>query len=126
MRASLISKFVIRPSFRVPDARFGTAAILVIGFLAASSAQAGIEFVTPIDRCNNKVDEPGDGKNLFIIADRNVRFEVWGFQMDSTKSVRVAADDNVHGNITARIIRTRSGSDNANRDCPFIGLSRSK
>ena len=125
--ALLVGKFVKRSLFRRPHARVGAAAALVIGLLAASVAQAGIEFVTPINQCNHKVDEIGDGKDLFIIADRDVRFEVWGFQMDFTTSVHVGMDDNVHGNIKARIIRTRSGSDNSGRvdqtgtSCPFVG-----
>jgi hypothetical protein len=56
-----------------------------------------------------------------------VRFEVWGFQMDSTRSVRVGVDDEVHGNIKARITHKRSGLDNSGRadqtgtGCPFVG-----
>jgi hypothetical protein len=126
--ASLVCEFVKRSLFQLrPHARVSAAVALAIGLLTASGAQAGIEFVTPLGQCNRKVDQIGNGKNLFIIADQDVRFEVWGFQMDATKSVRVHADDDVHGNITARIIRTRSGLENSGRvdqvgtGCPFVG-----
>lgn len=99
---------------------FVCAAASVIGAFAASGAQAGVEFVTPINDCHNVVDRIGDGKNLSIIADQDVRFEVWGFQMDFSTDVRVAVDG-VPGNIGARIVRTRSGADNLARGCPFAG-----
>lgn len=99
---------------------FVCVAASVIGVFAASGARAGVEFVTPINNCHNVVDRIDDGKNLSIIADQDVRFEVWGFQMDFSTDVRVAVDG-VPGNIGARIIRTRSGADNLARGCPFAG-----
>ena len=63
---------------------------------------AGVEFVTPIGNCTNKVDTIGDGKDLFIAAGPNVQFEVFGNSVDlsnPTSGFRIATDSGA-GNVT--------------------------
>ena len=95
---------------------------LVLAALAAPAAFAGVEFVTPVGNCTNKVDTIGDGKDLFLTAG-SVQFEVFGNSVDlsnPTTGFRIATDSGT-GNATAKIIQQRSGATNLGRGCGNTG-----
>jgi len=99
------------------------AAVLAVTALGTSTAQAGVEFVTRIGDCGVKVDQIGDGKDLFIIAGNNIRFEVWGNSVDLSNpstGFRIGVDSGA-GTVKARIIRQRSGATNQGRGCGNTG-----
>jgi hypothetical protein len=94
------------PSNRVGRRLYGLllAALGLVGFWA-SPAQAGVEFVTRTADCT-KVDRIGDGKDLFIMAGRNVRFRVFGNSVDlsnPTNGFRIATDSGA-GDVRAKIV----------------------
>jgi hypothetical protein len=96
---------------------------LALCALAAPAAFAGVEYVTPTGNCTNKVDQIGDGKDLFIMAGPNIQFEVFGNSVDGsnpTSGFRIATDSGA-GNVTARIVQQRSGVTNNGRGCGFVG-----
>jgi hypothetical protein len=81
------------------------AVALALTALLAPVAQAGVEFVTTTGSCN-KVDEIGDGKDLFIIAGPDVRFRVFGNSVDlsnPSSGFRIASDGGT-GTVSARIV----------------------
>ncbi|HYK43512.1 MAG TPA: hypothetical protein VE007_14080 [Thermoanaerobaculia bacterium] len=95
---------------------------LALAALAAPAAFAGVEFVTPIGNCTNKVDTIGDGKDLFLTAG-SVQFEVFGNSVDlsnPTSGFRIATDSGT-GTATAKIIQQRSGATNLGRGCGNTG-----
>jgi len=98
---------------------------LVLAALAAPAAFAGVEFVTPIGNCTNKVDTIGDGKDLFIGAGPRVQFEVFGNAVDMsnpTTGFRIATDSGAGKNsslsfpVWTRICQTTR----MNRDEPTL------
>lgn len=100
-----------------------TVGVVALVALGVASAWAGVEFVTPINMCRAKVDEIGDGKDLFIIAGPNVQFEVFGNSIDlidPNSGLRIATDSGA-GSVTARILHKHSGSSNKDRGCGDIG-----
>jgi hypothetical protein len=99
------------------------AAVLAVTALGTPTAKAGVEFVTRIGDCTTRVDEIGDGKDLFIIAGNNIQFEVWGNSVDLSNpstGFRIGVDSGA-GTVTARIIRQRSGATNLGRGCGNTG-----
>lgn len=99
------------------------AVVLAVTALGTSTAQAGVEFVTRIGDCTNKVDLIGDNKDLFIIAGSNIKFEVWGNSVDlsnTSTGFRIGVDSGA-GTVTARIIRQRGGFTNQARGCGNTG-----
>jgi len=96
---------------------------LAVPALTAAAARAGVEFVTPIGNCTNKVDTIGDGKDLFLTAGSNVQFEVFGNSVDlsnPTSGFRIATDSGA-GNVTARIVSQKNGGQNLGRGCGNVG-----
>jgi hypothetical protein len=80
-------------------------AALALTALTVPPAQAGVEFVTSTGDCT-KVDQIGDGKDLFIIAGPNVQFRVFGDFVDvddPSSKFRIATDSGA-GTVTARIV----------------------
>lgn len=99
--------------------RMASVALVLIA-LGAPAAQAGVEFVTRTGDCTNKVDTIGDGKDLFIIAGPDVRFEVFGNSVDlsnPTSGFRISSTTNS----SARIVQQRSGPTNLGRGCGNTG-----
>ena len=97
-----------------------TAVALALTALGAPAAQAGVEFVTRVGECTNKVDQPGDGKDLFIIAGPDVQFEVFGNSVDlsnPTTGFRISSTSS----FSARIVSQRGGFDNLGRGCGNTG-----
>lgn len=96
---------------------------LTLATLLVPEAEAGVEFVAPIGNCSSHVDVIGDGKDLFIIAGQDVRFEVFGNSVDlsNPSSGFSMGTDSGTGTATARIIRQRSGPENLGRGCGNTG-----
>lgn len=95
---------------RVPHpAATGWAAlcVAVACFGATSVAQAGVEYVTPLNACN-AVDTSSDGKDLRLNPGR-IRFDVWGSGIDVNPAVS--------GGFAATIVGRRSGATNATGPC---------
>ena len=118
---------------RIPAGRLpillGLVTIMMVVALTSTAAWAGVEFVTPVGKCHQRVDRIGDGKDLFIMAGENVQFEVWGNSVDLTdprRGLRIATDSG-RANVRARIVERHSGASNARRkdrtrrNCPFTG-----
>lgn len=92
---------------------------LTLAALSIAAAEAGVEFVAPIGNCGSHVDAPGDGKNLFILAGQDVRFEVFGNSIDLfTTTLRLGSGS---GTVSARIIKQRGGAENFARGCGNTG-----
>jgi hypothetical protein len=92
-------------------------AALALTALTVPPAQAGVEFVTRTGDCT-KVDQIGDGKDLFIIAGPNVRFRVFGNSVDlsnPSSGFRIATDSGL-GSVAARIV-------SQGRDCGGTGFA---
>lgn len=93
------------------------AALALTALTAAPPAEAGVEFVTSAGDCT-KVDEIGDGKDLFIMAGLNARFRVFGNSVDLSNpstGFRIATDSGA-GSVTARIV-------SQGVDCGIIGFA---
>lgn len=99
------------PAPGVPHpAATGWAAVLcaaVAYFGATSVAQAGVEYVTPLNACN-AVDTISDGKDLRLYPGR-LRFDVWGSGIDVNPAVS--------GGFGATIVGRRNGATNAAGPC---------
>ena len=98
------------PATRVPHpAATGWAAVCLAlaGLGATSVAQAGVEFVTPVNACN-AVDTISDGKDLRLNPGR-IRFDVWGSGIDVNPAVS--------GGFNPTIVGRRNGATNAAGPC---------
>ena len=94
---------------------------LILTLLMVFPAEAGVEFVTPIWSCNH-VDKIGDGKDLFIIAGRDVRFRVFGNSVDlSNPALPPNLNSGFRISSTANGIRARIVSQG--RDCGGTGFA---
>lgn len=99
---------------------------LLIATLAAALAGSGttraadVRFVTPIDNCKNKIDQPGDGKNLFVVAGPSRKFEVFGDWMENVTSIRFGTVSGT-GTVTTTLGTKRNGAANLLRGCEMLG-----
>lgn len=90
-------------------ARWAATCAALACFGATTAAQAGVEFVTPVNACN-KVDTSSDGKDLRLTPGR-LQFDVWGSGID--------VNPFVSGGFNAQYVANskRSGAQNATGRC---------
>jgi hypothetical protein len=103
-----------------PSVFFTSLKVVIVVFLltlaSALPAQAGVEFVAPVNSCTS-VFKSDSNRDLAIIAGRNVQFRVFGNSVDLTNrsSGFQVVPPNSNG-VTGQII-------NQGRDCNFTGFS---